>query len=175
MSTQQLPNKYYYVGKILKPHGYQGQLKIHILEQVPELKQGDWLMITFQNKPVPFFMESIEYLSDEMAIVKLQDVENKEAAQSYVDRDLYLPDTSISQAQQEALMIYQLKGFELLDQSNQQIGKIGEIQENAGQYLLSVSYKGEEVLIPFHNDLLHYIDEDQGLVSMQIAEGLLPD
>ncbi len=174
MSNQHLPNRYFYIGKILKSHGYQGQLKIYLLEELGELKQGDWLMIAFQKKPVPFFMESIEYLADDLAIVKLKDVENKEAAQSFVQHDLYLPDSKISKELQQALIIYQLKGFELLDQSEQQVGKIQEIQESAGQYLLSVSYKDEDVLIPYHNDLVHYIDQESKVIAMEIAEGLLP-
>jgi len=174
MSNQHLPNRYYYIGKILKSHGYQGQLKIYLLEELQELKQGEWLMIAFQKKPVPFFMESIEYLADDLAIVKLKAVENKEAAQSFVQHDLYLPDSKISEERQEALIIYRLKGFELFDQNEQQVGKIEEIQESAGQYLLSVRYKGEDVLIPFHNDLVHYFDQEGKVISVEIAEGLLP-
>jgi 16S rRNA processing protein RimM len=67
-----------------------------------------------------------------------------------------------------------LKGFKVADQENLVIGKIREIITNPGQLLLEIiTGTNEEILLPFHEDLIIGIDRRRRIVTMEIPEGLL--
>ena len=79
-------------GEVIKTHGSKGAIKTSFSAHfLPAYKKGDWLFIEFNKKPVPFFIEAIEYPGDDLPVFKLEDIDTPEAAQELLNRNILFP------------------------------------------------------------------------------------
>lgn len=169
------PDDFIGCGQVAKAHGIKGDLKIGFVSNfIPDYQQGDWLFLEFQKKPVPFFIEYIEYPGDGLPVVKLSDIGTREKAQELVNRQVLFPKNSIPEGRREALLVYQLDQFMLYNGENQYKGIIRDIIEETYQFLLEVEMpnRKEPFLVPFHPSLIASINREANYVIMSIPEGL---
>jgi len=61
----------------------------------------------------------------------------------------------------------------LIDKTLGNIGMITNVDDFAGNIVLTVLYKGEELLIPYNENLLVDSDESQKTITLQLPEGLI--
>src|SRR5690606_24957509 len=81
----------YYVGKITKPHGFKGNLIVHLETDEPELYENmESVFIETNGMLVPFFFEFAQVHGNNKLLVKFEDV-SAEEAERLVNKELYLP------------------------------------------------------------------------------------
>jgi len=61
----------------------------------------------------------------------------------------------------------------LIDKTLGNIGMITHVDDFAGNIVLTVLYKGEELLIPYNENLHVDSDESQKTITLQLPEGLI--
>ncbi len=78
-------------GKISKPYGLQGDVHIILIPVVAQkLKPGNPLFIDLDGQRVPFFMESVDLVGPEQAIVKVEFISSVEEARKLIGCDVYI-------------------------------------------------------------------------------------
>lgn len=165
----------YKCGKILKPHGNDGSLKVTF---DPLLKhtynKGNWLLIKIQEKPVPFFIESVKYFTEEQAFVKLEDVNSPEMAQKFIHCEVMESVEQLNISENAPLDPSILKGFMLYDNDGKLLGEITEVLNTPGQFLLEIKKTREQgsFLVPFHDVLVKEVSPEGKTLVMEIPEGL---
>ena len=170
---------YVNIGSLKKPFGVKGELKVDIEPAFWEdFLRARVLFVTLNGKPLPYFVERIE--AGNVALLKLEEVDSKEAASRMSNRPLMLRSQDILPAEERTLVLeeegleYQrCVGFLLTDVQTGPVGTIVEILEYPQQEMAVVRQEAREWLIPLHAGLIHELDEAERVLRMDLPEGLL--
>lgn len=161
------------LGVVLKPHGLKGELYISLDTDYPEDYQEMESVFMLQNgKLVPFFIEYIQ-LKNKEALVKFEDVEDKEGALSLRGNTLHLPLTELPELTGNQFYFHEIDGFKIEDSENGMLGIVKEVFEAGHQDLIGMEYQGKEVLIPINDEVILDVDRDNKLLRVSLPKGLL--
>lgn len=164
------PENLVHVGFVLKPHGYQGNIKVSLLREEAQDIQTEWVMLIIDNKPVPFFVTEISGHRNEW-MLKLEDIDSDEDAKPLQGKQVYVPAKLLPNIDQNS--IASLLGYDLIDDSLGHLGSIESEFESAKQHFITINYQDQEVMIPNVSEILYHIDFNKKQVFSKIPEGLL--
>ncbi|MGF1534586.1 MAG: ribosome maturation factor RimM [Bernardetiaceae bacterium] len=161
------------LGVFRKTHGLHGELRLQLETDTPERYQKlDALFLEQRGQLVPYFVERITIQGDQ-AILKLEEVDSIEAAQLLVGCTVFLPLTALPELEEGEIFLHDLVGFTLSDVRMGTLGKVTEVNELPNNMLLSVRYRGKDILIPFQDALIERLDTTSKQVLMRLPEGLV--
>ena len=161
-----------YAGKILKSHGYQGDLLVN-LEGFTDwgLHEKEVVFIEIDGIQVPFFIDYCEETNNHSFIIKLKDVDTQDEAHELAGKKLFLL-TDKQVKNKKPVHNESLIGFHFKDLTS---GKQGEIIDRInipGNPLLNILVDGQEKTVPINDDLIIRLDTKKNLLEMQLPEGL---
>lgn len=157
------------IGKIIKPHGLKGQVRVHIDPRFMDDLE-DHLGAVF-IAGLPYFIKSKDILSDDQAILGLEDIDSRDAAQQLCGKSLEAPDDQLNPEAPEEEADW--TGFSVEDKHLGPIGTLTGIEEMPAQVLLRVDYRGREVLIPLNEALVPVVDEAKRLIVTDLPPDYL--
>lgn len=120
---------------------------------------------------IPWFIESTTIKSEEEIYLKLEGVNNREAAAKLTQKKIWLPEADFKKFASKSSPAG-LLGYTIIDQG-QSLGQILEVIEQPHQLLCRLEIQGKEVLIPLHEDSLEKVDHRKKQVLVELPEGLL--
>ena len=161
------------LGYVIKRHALKGEVSILLDVDDPlTYSELESVFIELDGKLVPFFVDKINIKGDK-AVVQFEDINTLEAAEELKGSKLYLPLTLLPQLGGTSFYYHEVIGFTLKDLQAGQIGIKKDIYTGSGQELLAVTYKGNEILIPISDQILHAVDRDLKEMTVAIPDGLL--
>ena len=168
------------VGRLTKPHGLKGGLKLELYTDSPELRfvpgavfelqvpeESEWFgrsltlheLRWFNESPVGFFAE----------------VTDRTAAESIVRAILWIDEKTVEASSEDnAWYHHQLIGLEVR-RGSEVVGKIAEVQHLPAQDLLIVDTGSSRVLVPFVEAIVPTIDVTGGFIEVTPPTGLFDD
>jgi 16S rRNA processing protein RimM len=159
------------VGRFGKTHGLNGGIRILVEDAFLDAAlEAEVLFAPVDGSPVPYFNEGV--LLESPLVIKLEDVDTKEAAKALTGLDILLPADEL-EAELGIEDFRLLEGFTVVTETEGEIGPILSVEAYPEQILALVSYQGREVLIPLNETFLQAIDPETERVEMQLPEGLL--
>ena len=159
------------IGKTIKSFGKEGFIRLVIDEGFKnDLKDSYYILIEQEGYVIPYFIEEIDV---EAGLVKFDEINGPEQTKSISDSDIYLLERHIKNPPRINTENSILSGFDLIDQNGNEVGVITDIIEIPMQQILVVKRSDQEILIPFHEDLLIEIDPEDKVIHLEIADGLL--
>ncbi|MFP4620149.1 MAG: ribosome maturation factor RimM [Bacteroidales bacterium] len=163
------------LGEVLKSHGKEGEIIISSEQGLSEnFLKMESIFIEINGGLVPFFIAYARLKSSQTAILKLEDIDNIEAANELSGCSWHLPEKEWKNLKKSDAGTYKmLKGFSLTDQHDNKIGTIEGILEIPSNTLFQVRYGENLVEVPVNEDTLYHIDEESQTVKNHIPEGLL--
>jgi len=162
---QNLLLKHSFQMKVAKSYGDKGDVVINLSPSDPkDINFEGPVFIDFDGLPVPFFIESCQAKGGRW-IVKFEDIDTFEEAEEIVGKEILF---NLDEDQDDELSVI---GMEVYDSNNNFIGKITDYNEAAGNEYIAVIYKGEEVLLPLHDDLILEWGVDH--ITLEIPTGIL--
>lgn len=160
------------LGYISRKHGYKGAFNIK-LESPAKYKELEHLFILINGNLVPFFIDSFRMKKDDIALLKLEDIDSEEAAQALIGKEVYLPLEFLDESQQNEL--HALIGFEVIDATHGPIGTVNAILDNAAQELFQISNGAQEILVPITEAFIQkiegntiFLDTPEGLIDLYL-------
>lgn len=161
------------LGQITKTSGFEGAVLVRLekkfTDDIPELES---VFVEADGRPVPFLLEWSEYQGADTLKLKFDGYDSPQKVEEFKGCRVYL--TGAAGEQQEDSDFSMLTGYSVLNQINKILGTVKEVIINPGQLLLSIeSLSGDEILIPFHEDLIIQIDKQKEIIIMDVPEGLL--
>ena len=165
------------IGFFRKTHGINGEL---VLEFEPHfefsVEEAYRFFIELEGLLVPFFLkkDGLRFRSTNSAIVKLDWVDTEKYAKRLSGNSVYLYQTEIVDEPEESLKS-QFENYLLIDEKIGEIGIINQVDDYSGNIVIAVSYKGEELLIPYNDNLLVEVNEAQKSIKLNLPEGLIED
>ena len=151
------------IGQVLKSNGASGELVIGLRGIAAEdINFQEPVFIFWDGMPVPNFMYGVSARGASRILAHLTDVSTKEDAEQLVGRAVYLPAEDF-ESDEDGFIGWTLEG----------VGEVVDIEDIPGNPCLVVERGGEEVLVPFHEDLVVSVDEKSRTIAMRLPEGLL--
>ncbi len=163
----------FYIGYITKTKGLKGEVQIYFEYEAPEELVLDSVFAEINGKLVPYFVSKYKLQNNSTGNFYFDDVDTIEKAEALVRKKLYLPSTLKPVRDEDEFLITDLKGFIVHDKTAGELGEIIEIHEYPQQYIAVVPYKFNEVMFPLSDDLIVEIDEEKGILRVDLPEGLI--
>jgi 16S rRNA processing protein RimM len=165
---------FYYLGKILKTHGNKGQVMVHLDVDDPTTYQNlESVHLDLHGERIPFFIASLELKHNRKAVVKFQDFDTLEDAESLQSLEMYLPITELPPLKGNQFYYHEIKGFQVVDQNHGNIGVIEDILELPHQALFQVRHGEKEILIPIVDEIIQKVDRRKKLLLIEAPPGLI--
>ncbi|MBL6658320.1 MAG: 16S rRNA processing protein RimM [Flavobacteriales bacterium] len=161
----------FFLGKISRKHGYKGELNIKLdVISSPEFKELSHLFIDMNGSLVPFFISTFRFKNKGIALVKFEDVNSDEEATSLINKETYLPINFLPEDESPFIGVI---NFSISDLKHRNLGKVVNIQDNSGQQLFVIDFKGKEILIPIAEPFIHKIDKEKKEIVLDTPDGLI--
>lgn len=166
-------DEYYFLGKILKPHGFDGKVNTYLDTDEPWIYENlEVVFININGSPVPYFVESI-ILKNNKATIKLADVDTIEQSTFLIQKEMYLPLSTLPALSGNKFYFHEVIGFNVKDVNFGEIGIVKQVLEYPNQAVLQVMHKEKEVLIPASNDVIKSVDRTKKEIKVDAPEGLI--
>ena len=160
----------YKIGKIGKPHGVSGEVTLRFTDDVFDRVDADYLVLMVDGILVPFFMEEYRFRSDEVALVKFEDIDSVERASELTGCEVFFP-RELADDDEGELTWSQIVGYDIVDaDSHKLIGRIASVDETTINVLLELD---DGTLIPAAEEFISDIDHKERKMFMRLPEGLV--
>ena len=161
-----------YLGKILKPFSYKGDLKIYIEDfYIDQIKELDSFLLKIQGSYIPFTIKAITKNKSNIFRIILDGIDSEDLAKKLADVEIYAENNLIKREVLEKKNNYIFIDYVIYN-NNSIIGKIIDIIENENQDLFEVVFNEKRILIPLVDEFVVNIDNDNKKIIMNLPEGL---
>jgi 16S rRNA processing protein RimM len=163
------------VGFFKKTHGVYGEL---VLEYEPQyeysIENADRFFVELEGLLVPFFVleDGFRFKTENSAIITFDGVQTEKYAKRMVGCSVFLFKNEIINMPDEPFES-QLENYLLFDEKLGEIGVIDQIDNYSGNVVITVNFRGKELLVPFNDDLLVEIDTQNRILKLRLPEGLI--
>ena len=163
----------FYIGYITKTKGLKGEVQVYFEYDEPADLPLDSVFAEINNKLVPFFISTYKLQNNQTCNFYLDYIDTIEKAQLLIRKKLFLPNNLKPVRDDDEFLITDLKGFIVHDETAGELGEIIEIHEYPQQFVAVVSYQFKEIMFPLNDDLIVEIDEENGILKVDLPEGLI--
>lgn len=169
---------YLNVGKIVNTQGLKGEVRVVSQTDFPELryKKGELLTLFQEGK------ESIHLIIKSHRKHKNFDILSFEGHLSINDVEKYregilkIAQEQLTDLEENEYYYHEIIGLTVIDILGKEIGKIREIlSPGANDVWVVQRTKKKDVLLPYIESVVKKIDQEKGLVLVDIPEGLIDD
>jgi 16S rRNA processing protein RimM len=106
-------------------------------------------------------------------LLKIEGIDSREAAQAVVGSTLYIPDAEAVKLPPGTFFWHEIIGLSVRSTEGVDLGRVTQILETGANDVYVVEGSQGEALIPATQDVVRSIDVANGLITIEIIEGLL--
>lgn len=165
-----MSNEPVYIGEIKRTHGVRGEVQLKLRDGI-ELNTGKikFLLLSEKNaQPVPWFPEKFTPYAGGF-IVKFETVNTEKDARRFAGSKVFCDAEAAEETEEVSL-----EGFEVEDENMGVIGNVASVMEYPSQIILAVITKdGKEILLPYNEQFVVEVDEEEKRIIYSAPEGLL--
>ena len=160
-------------GKISKPHGLRGEVNIILEPNAGNYIEPDNpLFIDIDGQRVPFFVEEVELLSNEQAIIKFEFIDSMQAAREVSACFVYFDASHSSDSEEAGEDLAGLVGYQGLDQKSGLLGEIVDYLPHPMNPVFVIHVESKELMVPAVRDFIHHINHGEKSILFNLPEGL---
>ena len=160
------------LGTIQRKQGLKGEIVARLHDEVLPLDGLKTLFIQMARTLVPYRIEKITY-QPLKAIIKLQGVNDPTTAHNLKGRSIFVPQEAWPQLSSTKMLLDRLIGYEVEDVAVGRLGEVQDIYTPPLQQLLVVAHQEQELLIPYHEDIVTHVDHSQQHITVQLPQGFI--
>ena len=159
------------VGRVGKPHGVRGEVRVTIHTDEPE--RFTWLEEAHVgiDRPYPLAIESARFHKN-WVLLKFDGYDNRDAVEKLRGEWLQVRLEDAIELEDGELFLYQLIGLEMVTTEGKLIGNVKEIIETGANNVFVVKGTAGEKLIPDIDDVVNDIDLAAGQITVTLIPGL---
>lgn len=162
-----------HIGKIVKLHGFEGNALIIFDEAyLKKISKTEWVFLSIDGLPVPFFIIKFDLRSDTSAIIKLSDIDTSEEMEKLLGCEVSIIESGRARKTNN-LSQTDIADYSVIDEKAGEIGKATTVL-NFNDNLVIQVFKGDrEILIPVAEEIILNIDDTQKIISVSLPDGLI--
>ncbi|WP_288225881.1 ribosome maturation factor RimM [uncultured Enterococcus sp.] len=169
---------YYKVGKIVNTHGIRGEVRVISTTDFTEERYqvGETLYLFRDDQDVlPLTIASYRRHKN-FDLLSFEGYQNINDVEAFRDGILKISEKQLGALNEHEYYYHEIIGLTVVDDEENEIGKITEILSPGANDVWVVKRKGQkDALIPYIESVVKDIDLTEGVVHVEIPEGLLDD
>lgn len=161
------------LGKVAKPHGIRGEIKVYPYSGQPEnfnAYRKVFMASDSGRELLPYAVEQSR-VQGKLAVLKLTGCSTREDAQNLVGREIWLLRRDLPPPDDSEYYWLDLENKQVVTEDGQELGKVAAIFATGAHDIISVTGSGREYLIPVHEEFIVRIDDVK--VVLRLPPGLL--
>lgn len=162
-------------GKVLKPHGIHGEVKVMVFGgELEDLSSIERLVVVcgFSGEHRELHIEGVKYCANG-AIVKFGGVDSKEQAESLRGVTLFVDTEALPERGEDEYYWHELIGLGVYDENGRQLGTVSGLLDRASQSLLVVAGDGDEFYVPMVEVFVKEINLKESKIVIRPLPGLI--
>lgn len=160
------------MGKLLKPLGLKGELRVSFFnEESSALKKG----VEIWLKANEFISHSIEIIvmADKKSCIKFKDCNTRDEANALQGLMIYLPRNAFNFIAKNEHYLIDMMESKVVNEDQMHIGMVTDILSIFSQNIIEVKIGENEVLIPYVNDYVKFFDKENKILILKDISGLI--
>lgn len=162
------------VGRVLRPHGIRGELKVEVWSDVEgRFGVGNEL---FLSSPDGLSRRvRIETVRPERGalLLRISGIDNRDQAEEVRNARFEVDASDVPEPPEGFYYHFQLVGCVCHEEAAGELGPVAEVVEDGGGFLLRVEQDGRSVLIPFVDAFLTNVDVVGRRIDLRCPDGLI--
>jgi 16S rRNA processing protein RimM len=168
--------RYLVVGRVLRPHGVRGEVKIAIHTGYPErLVIHEFFYLSHPHMPdvvQPYPVERVRVRAD-VALVKFGGCDSRNDAEELRGMWVQVPVEKAAPLEPGEYYQYQLVGMSVETEGGEWLGQVADVLETGANDVYLVLGPYGEVLLPAIEEVVRTIDMDARCMVVHLLPGLL--
>ena len=162
------------IGKILKPRGLRGEVKVLSLTDIPDRFEHlkTVYVNTAQGQGVTVEIESVSSYKG-FVYLRFRGKDSVEDVQSLIGGLLQVERSSVPELPEGVYYHFEIIDSVVYTDDNQRLGTVVDILETGGHDVYIVQGDDREYLIPATEEIVRHIDREKGIIIIHPLEGLL--
>lgn len=163
------------IGEIVKPHGIRGEVKVYAYSEQPENFQHYKKIVLLEpagSRPESYNITKYR-AQGKLAILQLQGVATREAAENLQGSTVWLKKTDLPQLDPAEYYWHQFIGLQVCTETGRELGKVASLFATKAYDVLVVTGGGPEYLIPVNEEVIKEIDSRKKRLVITPPPGLL--
>jgi len=160
------------VGKIVNTFGIKGELKVQIITDFPEERfiKDQHFFVWKEDKKIDLVLKNCRYHQNH-ALLLFYDYEDINLSETFKGCDLYIDKEDIEPLE-DGFYAFDLIGMKVYHDQTE-IGIVKSVDQYPAHSNLRVDTGSKTVLIPFVDAFIDSVDEEKGIIQINVIEGLL--
>lgn len=154
------------IGYFSKTQGLKGHLHLHIIQDF-DIGNCVALMVELPAGQVPQFIDEFRE-SKKGFVVLLEDIDSIDKAKLLVGKKVFVKSELIFEDN-----VPDYRGYRLIDKAFGEVGLIDGVEDTGTSLLLNITRDGKQILLPFNDDLIEHIDDENKQIHYLAPEGLI--
>jgi 16S rRNA processing protein RimM len=162
------------IGKVVRPHGLRGELKVKILTEFPERFQllKEVYLSDESAEPRPYQLEQARHHQG-FVILKLRTCDDRTAAEKLRGWLVQIPRELAMPLEEGAYYIYQVVGLQVWTEADEYLGRVVEVLEMPANDVYVVRGPRGEILLPAIESVVRQINLPAQRMIVSLLEGLV--
>ncbi|MGD1996321.1 MAG: ribosome maturation factor RimM [Anaerolineae bacterium] len=161
------------VGRVLRPHGVRGELRVKILTDYPE-RLSLHRVLYLGTEVHPYDVEGIRFHRG-AALIKLAGCDDRNAAEELRHQLVQIPIETAIPLEEGEYYHFQVLGAEVVTDQGEPLGRIVEVLETGANDVYVIRGPRGEVLIPVIEDVVQDLDLEARRIVVTLLPGLLDE
>jgi 16S rRNA processing protein RimM len=161
------------LGKVTKPHGIRGEVKVYPYSGQPEnfLNYREvFFALSEDDNWIPYTIEKSRVQGNQV-LLKLKNCTTRSGAEELVGREIWLDRQDLPELEDDEYYWFDFVGKGVVTDDGNELGKVTGVLETGAHGILVVTDKNQEYLIPVINTFIVRVDDKE--VVLKLPTGLL--
>jgi 16S rRNA processing protein RimM len=161
------------IGKLRKPHGLRGEIRMEVWTEFPERLKGGRTVYVGSDY-VPIKVRSVRS-HDRFLLIAFHGINTPELAGTIRNKWVYVRADQVPSLSEGEYYHHQIVGLQVVSNEGQLLGVVASILETGtNDVLLIRPEKGQDILLPYIDEVILEVDLQGGLIKVHPLPGLLP-
>lgn len=170
--TSSEPPRYLAVGRVLRPWGVHGMVKVQVLTDFPErFTASEEFYVGEDYRPV--ILEQSGGHTGAL-LLKFAGYDTPEACGELRNQMLYIPTEEATPLQEGEYYIYQIIGLQVWTDEGELLGELTDVWETGANDVYVVDHEGRDVLLPAIPQVILDVDLERKRLTVHLMDGLMP-
>jgi 16S rRNA processing protein RimM len=171
-------DKFVLIGKIAKPHGLRGEVKLHAFSDKPEtlLQYSQIVLVDHSGRLSPALKVERSRLQGKMVVFKLETINDRDSAEAIYGKGILLDIKDLPAVEEGEYYWHQLYDLPVYTKAGGALGRVSNIFSNGAQDIMVITDNDREYLIPILDTIIKehgqegiIIDPPPGLLEINSA------
>lgn len=164
----------YLVGRVIKPRGLKGELKVKIITSFPGHFEKLESLFVKQKDIWQAYSVIQAKLSGRFVYLKFKDVNSVEQAEQLRNAELGIEQQQLVELEQDEYYVHDLIGLQVFDEQDLLLGTLTDVETYPGNDVYVVQAEdGREYLIPAIQKVIKQVNIKTNRLTIHVMEGLL--